>query len=116
MSMIDYVKNPFNDFKYILVYDVSRWGRFENPKEATYWEVECEKQGKKVKYVTEGYINDDSIGSYVTKVVKDSEASEFSKKLSKVSFRGHKHYAELGYQVGGSAKYVRQAKGIRPCQ
>lgn len=105
MSMIDYVRTSSNDFKYVLVYDCSRWGRFENPKEATYWEVEIEKHGKKVRYVTEGYINDDSIGSYVTKVVKDSEASEFSKKLSKVSFRGHKYYAELGYHVGGSAKY-----------
>ncbi len=105
MSMIDYVRSSPNNFKYVLVYDCSRWGRFENPKEATYWEVMIEKCGKKVKYVTEGYINDDSIGAYVTKVVKDSEASESNKKLSKVSFRGHKHYAELGYQVGGSAKY-----------
>lgn len=105
MSMIDYVRISPNNFKYVLVYDCSRWGRFENPKEATYWEVMIEKRGKKVKYVTEGYVNDDSIGAYVTKVVKDSEASEFSKKLSKVSFRGHRHYAELGYQVGGSAKY-----------
>ncbi|MDP3732685.1 MAG: recombinase family protein [Candidatus Omnitrophota bacterium] len=105
MSMVDYVRSSPNDFKFVLVYDCSRWGRFENPKEATYWEVMIEKCGKKVKYITEDYINDDSIGAYVTKVVKDSEASEFSKKLSKVSFRGHRHYAELGYQVGGSAKY-----------
>jgi len=105
MSMISYVKNSSNSFKFVLVYDVSRWGRFENPKEATYWEIMIEKYGKKVKYVTEDYVNNDSIGAYVTKVVKDSEASEFSKKLSKVSFRGHRHYAELGYQVGGSAKY-----------
>jgi len=105
MSMINYVKNSPNSSKFVLVYDVSRWGRFENPKEATYWEIMIEKCGLKVKYVTEDYVNNDSIGAYVTKVVKDSEASEFSKKLSKVSFRGHRHYAELGYQVGGSAKY-----------
>ena len=105
MSMISYAKNSSNSFKFVLVYDVSRWGRFENPKEATYWEIMIEKCGKKVIYVTEDYVNNDSIGAYVTKVVKDSEASEFSKKLSKVSFRGHRHYAELGYQVGGSAKY-----------
>lgn len=30
-------------FQYVLVYDISRWGRFENPKESVYWEVEIEK-------------------------------------------------------------------------
>ncbi len=104
MEMMEYVK-AHNDFKFVLVYDVSRWGRFENPKEATYWEMVCEKVGKKVKYCTEGYINDDSMGAFITKVVKDSEASEYSKKLSKASFRGLKHYAERGYHVGGGRKY-----------
>ena|GEM_PF-677820 len=105
MSMIEYIRNSPNTFKYVLVYDVSRWGRFENPKEATYWEVMIEKCGKKVKYAKEDYVNDESAGSIITKVVKNLEASEYSKKLSLVSFRGHRHYAELGYQVGGSAKY-----------
>lgn len=105
MAMIDYVHNSSNNFKYILVYDVSRWGRFENDKEAIYWEVECEKHGKVVKYTAENYINDNSAGATITKMVKNLEASEYSRKLSKVSFRGHRHYAELGYQVGGSAKY-----------
>lgn len=104
MEMMEYAK-AHNDFKFILVYDVSRWGRFENPKEATYWEVLCEKTGKKIKYCTEGYVNDDSMGAFITKVVKDSEASEYSRKLSKTSFRGHRHYAELGYHVGGGKKY-----------
>jgi len=104
MALMEYVKTR-NDFKYVLCYDVSRWGRFENRKEGVYWEVVCEKAGKKVKYCTEGYVNDDSIGSYITKVVKDSEASEYSSKLSKTSFRGHRHYAEMGYWVGGGKKY-----------
>jgi len=104
MQMMEYVKNR-NDFKFVLVYDVSRWGRFENPKEATYWEMVCEKAGKKVKYTSESYINDESMGAFITKVVKDSEASEYSSKLSKTSFRGHKHYAEQGYHVGGGKKY-----------
>lgn len=105
MELMEYVKTC-NDFKYVLCYDVSRWGRFENRKESVYWEVVCEKAGKKVKYCTEGYVNDDSIGSYITKVVKDSEASEYSSKLSKTSFRGHRHYAMLGYFVGGGKKYA----------
>ena len=45
------------------------------------------------------------MGAFITKVVKDSEASEYSSKLSKTSFRGHKLYAEKGYVVGGGAKY-----------
>ena len=104
MEMMEYVKYH-NDFKFILVYDVSRWGRFENPKEATYWEMVCEKVGKRVQYASEGYVNDDSMGAFITKVVKDSEASEYSRKLSKTSFRGHRHYAEKGYHVGGGKKY-----------
>ena len=40
------------DFQYVFVYDISRWGRFENPKEAVYWEVEVERAGRKVVFTS----------------------------------------------------------------
>ena len=33
------------DFKVILVYDVSRWGRFQDPDEAAYYEYICKRVG-----------------------------------------------------------------------
>ena len=104
MRMIEHVKTC-KDFKYVLVYDVSRWGRFINPEEATYWEVLIRKQGKQVLYITEGFKNDGHIGDNIMKLVKNSEATEYAMKLSKTSFRGHKSWAEKGYFVGGSPKY-----------
>jgi DNA invertase Pin-like site-specific DNA recombinase len=37
-NMIDIVENGKKDFDYILVYDISRWGRFPNSDESGYWE------------------------------------------------------------------------------
>ena len=104
MGMMEYVKH-YHDFQYVLCYDVSRWGRFIKPQEATYWEVLINKQGKDVVYVTEGFRDDGNIGDSVMKVIKNSEASEYAMKLSKTSFRGHKSWAEKGYFVGGKPKY-----------
>jgi DNA invertase Pin-like site-specific DNA recombinase len=33
------------DFKAVLVYDVSRWGRFQNPDEAAHYEFLCNTSG-----------------------------------------------------------------------
>lgn len=39
------------NFQIILVYDVSRWGRFQDPDEAAYYEHLCRRKGILVKYV-----------------------------------------------------------------
>jgi DNA invertase Pin-like site-specific DNA recombinase len=51
------------DFKAILVYDVSRWGRFQDADEGAYHEHVCSRAGIRVHYCGEQFENDGSIGS-----------------------------------------------------
>lgn len=113
-GLIDFARKNQNGGHTLLVYDVSRFGRFENPKEATYWEFELERHGVNVHYVAEGLANDGSLGSYITKVVKDAEASEYIKKLSKLTKRGMRSCAERGYWISSQAPYGYQRAIVDP--
>jgi len=113
-SVVDFARTNKNEPYTLLVYDVTRFGRFENPKEATYWEVELEKNNMSVHYVTEGFNNDGSLGSYITKVVKDAEASEYIKKLSKTTSRGIRSAAERGYWTRALAPYGYSRAVVEP--
>src|SRR5687767_824154 len=46
------------DFGHILVYDVSRWGRFQNPDQAAHYEFICAEAGVRVAYCAEPFDND----------------------------------------------------------
>ena len=48
-------------FDVILVYDVSRWGRFQDVDESAYYEYLCKKSGVPVIYCTEDFENDGSL-------------------------------------------------------
>ena len=43
--LIDDVRNGAADFNVILVYDVSRWGRFQDADESAYYEFICKEAG-----------------------------------------------------------------------
>jgi DNA invertase Pin-like site-specific DNA recombinase len=43
------------DFEAILVYDVSRWGRFQDPDEAAHYEVVCGQEGVRIEYCAEAF-------------------------------------------------------------
>jgi len=45
-------------YKAVLVYDVSRWGRFQDDDEAACYEFLCRKFGVKVIYCEESFTND----------------------------------------------------------
>ena len=38
------------DFDHILVYDVSRWGRFQDADESAHYEFICKQAGVRVEY------------------------------------------------------------------
>lgn len=46
------------DFAIILVYDVSRWGRFQDADEGAYYEYLCKRAGIEVHYCAEQFEND----------------------------------------------------------
>src|SRR5271154_717872 len=47
-------------FEAILVYDISRWGRFQDVDESAYYEFLCKKAGVRVHYCAEFFSNDES--------------------------------------------------------
>lgn len=93
------------DFQVILVYDVSRWGRFQDADESAYYEYICKRQGIAVCYVAEQFDNDGSPVSTIVKGVKRAMAGEYSRELSAKVFAGQCRLIELGYRQGGPAGY-----------
>ncbi|HVI08856.1 MAG TPA: recombinase family protein [Candidatus Binatia bacterium] len=92
-------------YKAILVYDVSRWGRFPNNDEAAHYEFLCFNSGIPLHYCAEPFNNDGTAMSALLKALKRSMAAEFSRELSEKEFRGKSLLAELGFWVGGLPPY-----------
>lgn len=92
-------------FKVVLVYDISRWGRFQDSDEAAYYEHTCKRAGIRVAYCAEQFENDGSTGSTIIKSVKRAMAGEYSRELSTKVFRGQCRLIELGYRQGGPAGF-----------
>ena len=61
-SLLEDVEAGEADFEALLVYDVSRWGRFQDPDEAASYELRCRRAGVQVHYCAEQFENDGSIG------------------------------------------------------
>ena len=92
-------------FEAVLVYDVSRWGRFQDPDEAASYELACKRAGVVLHYCAEQFENDGSIGSSIIKTVKRAMAGEYSRELSVKVFAGQSNLIRLGYRQGGPAGY-----------
>src|SRR5215469_10910833 len=80
--LIDDVQTGKADFETILVYDVSRWGRFQDADESAYYEYICKRAGLSVQYCAEQFENDGSPVSTIVKGVKRAMAGEYSRELS----------------------------------
>ena len=68
--MIAEVETGKTEFKAILAYDVSRWGRFQDADESGYYEYICKRAGIAVHYCAEQFENDGSPTSNIIKSVK----------------------------------------------
>ncbi|MFM0742169.1 recombinase family protein [Paraburkholderia xenovorans] len=102
------VESPARKFTIILVYDVSRWGRFQDVDEAAFYEYACRRAGAKVIYVAEPFENDASPATCVMKALKRAMAGEFSREISRKVFLGHCVNVERGYHSGGPPGYGLQ--------
>ena len=69
-------------FKAILVYDVSRWGRFQDTDEAAHYEYLCKSSGVPIHYCAEMFTNDNSMAGLILKALKRTMAGEYSRELS----------------------------------
>src|SRR5438309_4785456 len=105
VQMIRDVQNGSAEFSCILVYDVSRWGRFQDADESAYYEYICRQAGVSVHYCAEQFENDGSPVSTIVKGVKRAMAGEYSRELSVKVFTGQCRLIELGFRQGGPAGY-----------
>jgi DNA invertase Pin-like site-specific DNA recombinase len=104
-QLIDDVAAGTAEFDAILVYDVSRWGRFQDADESAYYEYVCRRAGIAVHYCAEQFENDGSPISTIVKGVKRAMAGEYSRELSTKVFAGQCRLIELGFRQGGPAGY-----------
>lgn len=104
-QLIKDVETGAADFQIILVYDISRWGRFQDADESAYYEYICRRAGIQVAYCAEQFENDGSPVSTIVKGVKRAMAGEYSRELSAKVFAGQCRLIELGYRQGGPAGY-----------
>ncbi len=103
--MIKDVQSADVQFSCILVYDISRWGRFQDPDQSAFLEYTCRQAGVAVHYCAEQFENDGSLPSSVMKSMKRAMAGEYSRELSAKVFRGACRLIQLGYKQGGTAGY-----------
>jgi len=103
--LIDDVQGGAADYDAVLVYDISRWGRFQDADESAYYEFICRERGIDVHYCAEQFDNDGSLPSNVMKSIKRVMAGEYSRELSSKVFAGHCRLVTLGYRQGGPAGY-----------
>jgi DNA invertase Pin-like site-specific DNA recombinase len=104
-QLLDDVQNDRADFEAILVYDISRWGRFQDSDESAFYEHTCKRAGLRVEYCAEQFENDGSPISTIIKGVKRAMAGEYSRELSAKVFKGQSRLIELGYRQGGPAGF-----------
>ena len=100
--------NPQEKFQLILVYDVSRWGRFQDTDESAHYEFICRQAGRQVIYIAEQFVNDNSPISSIVKNIKRVMAGEYSRELSNKILQSQLRRARSGNFLGGYVNYGLQ--------
>jgi DNA invertase Pin-like site-specific DNA recombinase len=106
IDLINDVRFGRADFDHVLVYDVSRWGRFQDIDESAHYEFICKRAGIKVAYCAEQFDNDGSLMSSIVKNIKRVMAAEYSRELSAKVHAGQCRLAGLGFRQGGPTGYA----------
>jgi DNA invertase Pin-like site-specific DNA recombinase len=99
------VRTRAAEYSAILVFDVSRWGRFQDADESAYYEFICREAGISVHYCAEQFENDGSLSATIIKSMKRAMAGEYSRELSAKVFAGQCRLIRLGFRQGGAAGY-----------
>lgn len=104
-QMIADVTNGDAGYRHILVYDVTRWGRFQDADESAHYEYLCRRAGVAVHFCAEDFKSDGSMSSTLYKGIKRVFAGDYSRVLSEKVFRGACRLIGLGFRQGGAAGF-----------
>jgi DNA invertase Pin-like site-specific DNA recombinase len=102
LKLIDDAKGENCPFQFVLVYDVKRFGRVDND-EAGFYRYQLRKNGIEIIYVSEGFNGDDT--DDLLRPVKQWQARQELKDLSKVIIRGLLTRSEGGWWMGGTPPF-----------
>lgn len=106
--------DPQRAFSTILVYDVSRWGRFQDLDQGAHYEFLCRQAGVKVAYCAEPFENDGAPDADLIKQVKRAIAAEYSRALSARVAAAKQQIAAKGLIASGAAPFGYRRQVIDP--
>lgn len=86
-------------FSAVLVFDVTRWGRFQDVDESAYYEYHCRKWGVDVLYVAEAFRDAHPLDALV-KQLKRTMAAEYSRELGLKCRAGVVQAVTSGFAAG----------------
>lgn len=112
--LLEHVNSGHADFRAILTYDISRWGRFQDTDESASYEFLCKRAGIRVHYCAEEFPNDGGASSSIMKILKRIMAAEYSREISVKVSAGQRRLAGLGFHMGGPAPYGLERVVITP--
>lgn len=99
-SLLRDVMEAPRPFDVVLVYDVSRWGRFKDIDAAAYYEYTCRLHGAKMIYVEEVFGTDEDPMTSLVKTMKRAMSAEYIRDLSVKCRAGQDRAIQLGFQMG----------------
>jgi DNA invertase Pin-like site-specific DNA recombinase len=98
-KLLEEAQSGVADFELILVYDVSRGGRFLDTDEGAHYEYLCKAAGISITYCAEQF-EGQGFSSSVLKLLKRAMAAEYSRELSVKTFAGQCSLIRSGFRTG----------------
>ncbi len=102
----DYIESGITCIDYVLVLDVSRWGRFQDTDLSAYYTGLCSVHGVRVVFTTIGFPKDDDLLHGLQLSIERYRAASYSRELSTKVFKGCAKVAEQGFRAGGPPPYA----------
>lgn len=99
-------------YEAVLVYDVSRWGRFQDVDQGAHYEFLCRTAGVRIIYTAELFDEDGGLATALLKQIKRAMAAEFSRELSAKIARAQGGLARRGFWVGGPPGYGLRRQAV----
>lgn len=87
-------------FDVVLVYDVSRWERFQDIDAAAHYEYTCRMHGARVVYVKEMFGTAVDPMTALLKTMKRAMAAQYARELGVKCRDGQDRAIQLGFQMG----------------
>jgi len=105
-KIMETIVDPSEEFEYVLVLDMSRWGRYQDIDLSTQYRAICKQYGKQVVFTDVGIRNENDPGYHFILLAEAIRAAKYSAELSEKVFYGCKKIAEQGFRAGSAPPYA----------